>query len=232
MVVSNDGAVICCADRYHLRRVALHNASGKSTVEVTPQHAGTKWLDLTGDGRLLATGTWRGRNVRVWNAQNGRMLKAIPAKSACVAFDPRGTMLAIDEGRRFSVWRTKDWTSVLAKQRKPNGGFEPDCLAFSPDGRILAVLDACNVIRLLETRRFTELARLELPFAYVVEAITFSPTGDRLVAASRGSWGALHIWDLLKLRNRLFKLKLDWNRLRPPSRAGESKPVHLSIIAD
>ncbi|MCA9136802.1 MAG: protein kinase [Planctomycetales bacterium] len=212
MAVSQTGDVIACADRYHLRHTTLLNR--RNDLAVTLDHPLARWTDVTSDGRLVATGTWRGRDVKVWDAATGKLLRSIPATSAKVAFNPNGNLLAIDQGRSFEVWDVDLSRLVVAPQPKEAGNLDQGGICFSPDGRLLAVVDPHHGVRLLETHNFSEIARLEIPTWNTVESILFAPQSDRLVMAAKNSTNtraALYAWDLRRIRRAVKELDLDWD---------------------
>ena len=82
-------------------------------------------------------------------------------------------------------------------------------LCFSPDGRLLMVVDGNKVLRLVEVETGRVLARFESPDSCAVSAATFSRDGSCLIFDTPDG-PAVHIWDLARIRGRLAELGLDW----------------------
>ena len=71
------------------------------------------------------------------------------------------------------LWTTGTW--ALARELGGTG------LCFSPDSRLVALLDASKIIRLVEAETGRVIARLESPDWSDLNWATFSPDGSRLV---------------------------------------------------
>src|SRR5688500_12848253 len=108
---------------------------------------GVKAIDLSPDGKLMATGGGiRGQDLRVkiWNTLSGELIKTLQTSNTYgiddVTFSPDGKMLATgtDDLSNFAgnveLWNTTDWSLL---RRLPGKGFQ---LAFSPDGEFLVAL--------------------------------------------------------------------------------------------
>ncbi len=87
-------------------------------------------------------------------------------------------------------------------------------LCFSPDSRLVAVLDSSKIVQLVEAETGRVVARLESPEPSDVIWATFSPDGSRLVLVP-GNAQAIHVWDLRTVRKRLVAMGLDWDARRP-----------------
>ena len=83
-------------------------------------------------------------------------------------------------------------------------------LCFSPDGRLVVVVDPSKVLLLVEAETGRTLARLMSPDLGDARAVTFSPDGSRLVVSTQDG-PAIHVWDLRAIRRGLVRLGLDWD---------------------
>jgi hypothetical protein len=87
-------------------------------------------------------------------------------------------------GRRegYTFWDVRTWKQVRHLPRA--GGSSAGPLAFSPDGRLLAVELALDVLSLLDTATWSVVARFQLPYqgrVHFHRALHFTPDGTRLV---------------------------------------------------
>jgi WD40 repeat protein len=100
-------------------------------------------------------------------------------------------------------------------------------MAFSPDGRILAVLHGRNTgVKLISVADGQELATLKAG-----RPLCFSPDSSLLATAAEDLTSLL-LWDLRLIRERLARMNLDWDlpALRPAPKGMESEPVALRIL--
>ena len=226
--VSSDGGVIAYVDRNHRPKVVVHDVHRNTSRPLQPHHTDAKFLDLAPDGRLLATGTWHGENARIWDVSSGRVVQTIPTGNAQVCFSPDGRKVVVDEGRHYTVWSVPDGKLLQAAVAR-SGANEPGPIAFSSDGRLLAVLGSGRRVRLLDAASFAELASFTAPGDRLIVSLCFSPDGSRLVAGTFRP-GFVYIWDLHRIRKQLAEMELDWSH--PPladRSASESKPLSVKL---
>src|SRR5262249_32812446 len=101
-------------------------------------------------------------------------------------------------------------------------------IAFSPDGKVVAVLHSMSEVRLIEPATGRELARLpSVGWPYC-----FSPDGSQLVTYA-GDSGDLHVWDLRLIRRQLNEMDLDWDLPAiPPPEDGQlaEGPLRVKVM--
>ena len=107
-----------------------------------------------------------------------------------VEFSPDGKWL-LTVGSPCRLWEVGTWRK--ARQLGGTG------LCFSPDGRLVVVVDASKVIRLVETETGRTIARLESPDSFDPITAIISPDGSRLVVTTNDG-PAVHVWDLRTIR--------------------------------
>jgi WD40 repeat protein len=90
--------------------------------------------------------------------------------------------------------------------------------AFSPDGRLLAVVRDQYAVQLFDLATFRSLGILAAPEEKAMHLLEFSPDGSRLGAGCIS--GRLRVWDLRRIRQRLAEFGLDWDR--PPLRPADA----------
>jgi WD40 repeat protein len=179
-----------------------------------PDHA-TESLCFSPDGQRLAINS--GKRIRLWTIRSGQCRRRFEITSEQMAFSPDSRLLAAVTGsHRVTLWDTTHGRvrRVLAVRFR-----EIAALAFSPDGRTLAVADSeANRVLLYDTHtwRMKRLLRAgagDAPDPLRREAINtlkFSPDG-RLLATVHESgsrteahsvWGWVNVWDTSNWRVR------------------------------
>jgi WD40 repeat protein len=137
------------------------------------------------DGEVLASGG-DDRKVKLWDGATGKHLRTLGEHSSSaffVVFSPDGKRLAsADLAAEDSNPTVKLWNATTGKELLTlNGSSGP--LAFSRDGKMLAVVGANYVIKLLDADTGRELRPLEGHIDSVY-GLDFSPDGKVLASAS------------------------------------------------
>jgi WD40 repeat protein len=171
------------------------------------------------DGRWIATGTYSGKGIRIWDAKNNVIAQDWLIGDAEVAFSPDGRRLVIATGlmspggSECISWDVGAWKS--GARYTIDRTSSPAPLAFSSDGKILAVAHTMTDIVLLDAETFRELATLQAREPLLLSWITFSPDG-RWLAGSTGT-GVVQLWDLRLMAHSLNVLGLDDRFLPQPT---------------
>ncbi|WP_405592332.1 hypothetical protein [Streptomyces sp. NBC_01190] len=135
------------------RTLAVHTLSGKiriiqaagnhlRTVSVftVPVARAYGVMELSPDGRTLAT-IADDHRVLLWDTSTGRLRTVLPGAGATtVVFSPDSRTVAVGQENGARIWETN---TGKARQTIHYAGLTPapQALAFSPDGRTLALLD-------------------------------------------------------------------------------------------
>jgi serine/threonine protein kinase/WD40 repeat protein len=186
---------------------------------------------LSPDGRWAASCGWHSEQVRLWNAQTGRMVKEwVVGKRTAVYFTPDSRALIISRGDGFSFWDVETLELIRRLPRKVTPF--PGHAAFSPDGRLMALEMAPAVLHLMEAASGRTVARLEDPNGDRAIWQGFTPDGARLVVVAKYA-AAIHVWDLRAIRARLKDMSLDWDwpDLPPAERVPAPAPVTIEVDA-
>jgi serine/threonine protein kinase/WD40 repeat protein len=177
---------------------------------VTPErifHVGPlddcRYVGVSPDGEWLATGSHVAtKGAQVWHIRDATKVADLPVDYGTgVVFSPDGKWL-MTTTEPCRLWTVGTW-----HEARQLGGV--GC-CFSPDGRLVAVVDPTRIIRLVETETGHTVARLESPDLCEVYAACFSPVGSRLVVSTNDGPG-VHVWDLRAIRRKLAEMGLDWH---------------------
>ncbi|CEF49278.1 unnamed protein product [uncultured bacterium] len=157
------------------------------------------------DGKVLASvGNGLDFAVHLWDLGTGQQLSPPPgthrAQVGSVTFTPDGQQLVSagwDQTMRF-------WEPATGKElRRVEGGLGmAGCLAYSPDGKILAgVADGGFTVRLWEAASHKELRQLPHPGSGSFQALAFAPDGKTLLTGESRLFGTnfegvLCLWDV------------------------------------
>jgi serine/threonine protein kinase/WD40 repeat protein len=203
--LGRDGRTLAIARGHRGSVVDLE--TGAETL-LAEHHPGLDSIVLSPDSKLVATGTWGGRKVRIWDAKDGALLRDLPFEnSAGVLFSPDGKWIVVSEAKRYSFIDAASWTvdHVIPRQ---NPGTLLGPMGFTEDGRIAAIVDSPTVVKLVIPDSGEELASLETATRRMVTCLAFAPDGSRLAAAT--SSHVIQLWDLPRVRSRLTELGIDW----------------------
>ncbi|MFI6966045.1 hypothetical protein [Streptomyces sp. NPDC050255] len=182
-------------DPYVSAQIALYDVPRRRTATVlTGSDLGrSEWQDtaFTPDGRNLIVAGTSGRSptTRIWDLERKDVTVSIPEASGRPVLSPDGTLLTTSSGSAFHM----PSGTPLPPARTPG---QATAMAFSPDGKYLAVGEGSGRVALWDgriTRRLGELVDPDTPTRQYVSALAFSPDSRTLAVA--GDEGALQLWD-------------------------------------
>jgi WD40 repeat protein len=177
------------------------------------------------DGRWVATATWKGNDVKVWEVATGRLAWRQPCDSAFVAFSPDGRWLAVAKfpGRECRFWEVGSWRPgpVIELSTSFFGA-----MAFTRESRMFAIDDGGRV-RLVDPDTGREVVTLDASTGSSANfyCLSVCADGTRLAA---GRDHMIHLWDLRLIRQELAALGLDWSS--PPYPAPSQQPVVGPVV--
>jgi len=201
--VSPDGAHLGRSNR---SGVSLLSADGGRLRELEGELRGVGVLAFSPDGKLVAGGSRHG-SVAVWETKTGKMRSRLDRAGALVtslSFSPHGQTLAIAllpaprsdsaDASRVLLWDVAQG-EVKAALAGHAGGSR--CVAFAPDGRVLASGGEDGLVRLWEVHSGEERVALEWHLD-CVSSVAFAPDG--LTLASGSFDGTIKLWPREVLR--------------------------------
>jgi WD40 repeat protein/tetratricopeptide (TPR) repeat protein len=197
-----------------------------ATDSVRPQrfeHLAAGFVALSRDGHWMASGGWHSDRVRLWNAETGAMVKEWKLHRGMVFFTPDSRTLIVSQENEFAFWDVETLREVRRIRRDVSQ--HPGHVAFSPNGRLIALEMAPGVIHLKDAATARTVARLEDPHGDRAGWMSFTSDGTQLVVAASYAL-AVHIWDLRAIRQRLKGMGLDWDwpEFPPAAQADEPGP--------
>jgi hypothetical protein len=171
-------------------------------------HPHAEDIAISADARWVATGSYEGQSVRVWDASNGDLAKEVrtgPRPQS--AFSRDGKWLATF-GDAFGLWMCETWlpAPALPVEDEPVAW---GAAAFSNDSRYLAVVANLNAVHLFDLRAFESVGILRPSGAIRIRALVFSPDDSKLAAV--GGEGLAGVWHLERIRQRLEEHGLGWS---------------------
>jgi signal transduction histidine kinase len=202
--LSSDGQWVTAANR-SASLLETFNINDPAEHFALTNHLRLQFVALSANGRWAATGTWQGTGVRVWDMLSRQSVRELPVStSAIVAFSPDNKFLAAGSSH-YQVWECGSWRELYSHPSFGSG--LP--LAFSPDGRMLAVLKNPHAVELLEAPTGRELVTLEAPTSIPIWWLRFSPDGTSLLALECER--QIQVWNLKNIHKELARLGLDWD---------------------
>jgi WD40 repeat protein len=227
--VGPDGRVV--VSDWSANQVTLLDPDRPKERRVFP-HLKPRAVSISPDGRWVAAGTWHGDRSAVWSAATGEAKPFAPVSSHAsqhVTFSADGRHLVLSEFKCYDFLRSGRWEKESSRPRvQPNLPVAP---AYSADGRIVAVCDTPNDVRLLRASDGKDLGLVQWRFDDTLMGVQISPDGRYLVTAlGRRTL----LWDLALIRERLEVPGLadGWPQFaeRPDARA--NPPTALRLIVD
>lgn len=188
-------------------------------------------LATSADGRWLAAGHAKVSNVGLFRIEDGKFIRGFPtAGPAIVAFTPDSRWLVTAALEDYCFWNVETRARGLRIGREQDPGLSGR-MAFSNDGRMMAITRSQWVVSIVDPADGRELGRLEHPNPQLVSALAFSASGTLLAVATHAH--LIQLWDLRRLRERLSAMKLDWDLPPFPSPAappaGTPAPLRVRL---
>ena len=207
--LGRDGRTLAVVLDGEVGRVVILDLQGRDPPITLAGHPNLERLDLSPDGRWVATGTWQGNGVKVWDARRGTLARELAVEgSADVLFSPDGRSLVTASGDEYAIWDVGSWTLRLQHPQEPGdrptgpGGLQPRRPRAGDRHEREAWCNLSTPSRAGSWRPSRPLNRKTSP------SLGFSPDGRLLVVALDAA--GIQVWDLGAIRRELESLGLDW----------------------
>jgi WD40 repeat protein len=222
--LSAGGRFLAVAQNRQAATLVLDFDHPSAAVALRP-HPGVENVAISPDGRYVASGTWNGSGVKVWQVATRKVLVELPASSARVAFSADGRWLATSS-EEYRLYEVGSWQ---LRFKLPRAGMALDALAFSPDGEVLAIANSPRDVHLYATITGKQLAVFESPQPANMSDLCFSPSGTTLAVLQRDR--AVQLWDLRLIRQQLATMNLDWDQPAYPAAAAQAhaRPMRIEV---
>jgi WD40 repeat protein len=202
LAFSRDGNLVALGPDAVPYGVTLVDIASGRTVAVLPIPGSGDVLAFSPDGQSLAceyripdpgSGELQKYFVRLWDIPNRRQRLDLDYGDTgvrAVAFSPDSKLLATTDCV-VRVWDlAADPPRVLCQQEEEI----PQCLTFSPDGRVLLVGNALGEVKFLEATSGTELHTLKVQSRRTFMRLALSPDARLLAVASE--LPSVAVWDV------------------------------------
>jgi WD40 repeat protein len=211
---SPDGKRIITADWYTVKVWDAETGKEVFKLKAKPPYEkgvnGLRGIAVSPDGKRIARCGYDNK-IEIWDAETGKEVLTFPAKVGMhIAFSPdskrivsaySGYFLQIrtgraDDGTFVTVWDAATGKELLALERPKGESF--GCAAFSPDGKWIVAggfdrTEKNSLVKVWDAATGKEVATFSpKKRATGVVAVSFTPDGKRIVAAS-GLW-TVHVW--------------------------------------
>lgn len=226
--ISSDGCTLAIAGQGKVYAVSLESDAAVPEAVALGQHGGVQHVAIDRSGRWIASATWRGQGVKIWDMKSASVAQDLPVPGdAVLAFSPDGRLLVISSGQCHRLLRVGSWEPLWEIPRDSAVGV-PAAVGFSPDGRLLAVSEFGPFVHLVATDTGEELARLEGERQGV---LCFGADSTQLYV---NAGGLIRGWDLRMIRSQLAAMNLDWELPpypKPTTRIQQRRPLQVVLPA-
>lgn len=196
----------------------VFDATLTNRIAALGSHRDAGSVSISPDGRWVATGSRDDFSVRVWDVrQTAHVLTVRSGRKPRSAFSLDGKWLVVMDEDQFELRETGTW-QVSNLVRTNLAGRVFGTAAFSPDGRILAVVTDRFTVSLFGFEQQKVVGILRPPVTSTIHCVAFSPDGSQLAVA--GAESRVAVWHLKPIEEMLVGYGLGWE----PRRVRTGKP--------
>jgi serine/threonine protein kinase/WD40 repeat protein len=204
------------ADERYLAVVADREGTGQvldletgRTLVPSLRHSHSSVVAFSADAQHVATAGWHSERVRLWSATTGELVHKweLGAPGARIFFTPDCRELIVCRIKEFTFHDVRELE--VTRHLTRDDGLYPGHVAFTSDGKLMAMEMTPGVIDLKDAATSRTVARIENPAADGCTWMDFTPDGGQLLVAAQYANSVVR-WDLRAMRARLKSMKLDW----------------------
>jgi WD40 repeat protein len=151
---------------------------------------------FSADGKILASCGWFDCKLKFWEVATGHEIASHTDgnRLRCLGVSPDHKLLvtgAWDRDHNVTVWNfaTRKVVATLLGHTQP-----VKCIAFSPDGRLMATASNDATVRLWDTATWKGIGRPLQGHAFKIASVAFSPDGKTLATGSHDT--TVKLWSL------------------------------------
>lgn len=167
------------------------------------------FIAISNNTKWVATGTWHGSEVGVYDLEKRKLVRKIPHGRTHVGFTPDSSALICGGGKLVNL---NDWSERTINDNASSYRIESPCIP--QDGSFLVVTEnrvvGSSVI--FDPKNWNPLLRLTTPNAVRHDVAGISQNGHHIfIRTFDGLDYQIKSWNLFEIRKRLKELGLDWN---------------------
>jgi WD40 repeat protein/predicted Ser/Thr protein kinase len=182
----------------------LRDLSSAEPVRTVFKPSQGLWLDISPDGRFLASGGYAG--LKIWSVDDRKVIYEDKQKTQEIRFGPDGGVLfVLRDG--YEIWSTNTWSRMVVLNTFDFGA--PFIhVEFHPTEPLLVAGGSLGRIGIWSTKSWQLVGILENPNQLPVRRMKFEKNGRKLHFGSMA--GIFATWDFEYLKNELAKRSLSW----------------------
>lgn len=212
--------------------VEMHAVDCPQQFQPLGPPADVRRLSFSPNGKRIVTGEWASGKACVWDVASGEHLHTFEEHPFClVEYSPDGKWIATNSNR-VRVWNAETW-ELVSELPADGNSISGVNVAFSPDGRLIAVSDSISRINFFDPSDGRKIFALTDPNDHLVFRLAFNPDGSQLAVFSTSN--VVHLWDLAAMNEELKSRDLAFRNYEfatKPFDSEDSRITALQIVAD
>ncbi len=208
--IADEGRIYAGLSALDARNVRINFDSANLRVIRTPSMIHRIALSPNGQWMMIGPEHHKqlGPNVLIYDLRTGDLVTKLMVEGQTrVGFSPDGQWAwTSGSGGTLRLWKVGTWA--------PGPVLNGHTLAFTADSQLAATDDGPGVFHLFEPKTGRTIVRIQVPQSDDLWPLAFDPSSGHLAAYCPESWTMVML-DLVKIRQGLSTLGLDWNAPQP-----------------